>query len=164
MCVEQISLGRSRMSRLVATAALALAALGLLLTGPSAEAGKGWCRADPVVIIDGQIADVFGGSTPTILLKTPGPIKVVVKVPVGTKTKLVISDLGFGRGYDFRFAESRDLVKSGGKIPVRVEAYVPARGTKLPVTVYFAPRLLGILSPASADGHTNNWVSVTSSV
>lgn len=153
-----------RISRVVSTLAVALAVLGLVLTGSSAQAGKGWCRVDPVVIIDGQIADIFVGSTLSALLTTTGPIKMIVTVPPGTKTTKLISDLGFGRGYDFRFAESSDLVATEDGIPVRVDVYVPATKDSLPVSVYFAPRLLGILWPASIDGYANDWISLTAHV
>jgi hypothetical protein len=164
MQARRDGLRRFGVSRLVLTAAVALAALGLLVTGPSAKAGKGWCRVDPVVIIDGQIADIFVGSTLSALLSTTGPIEIVVTVPPGTSTTHVISDLGFGRGYDFSFVESSDLVETAGGVPVNVDVYVPARSDTLPVSVYFAPRLLGILWPASADGYANSWVTVSSNV
>ena len=149
---------------MVTTIALTLAVLGLVLTGSPAQAGKGWCRVDPIVIIDGEIADVFVGSTLSALLTTTGPIRMVVTVPPGTQATKLISDLGFGRGYDFRFAESSDLVATEDGIPVRVDVYVPATDDSLPVSVYFAPRLLGILWPASVDGYANSWVSLTAHV
>ena len=155
---------RLGMSRLVLAAAIALATLGMLVSAPSASAGNGWCRVDPIVIIDGQIADIFVGSTLSALLSTTGPIEIVVTVPPGTRTTHVISDLGFGRGYDFSFVESSDLVETADGVSVDVAVYVPARTNTLPVSVFFAPRLLGILWPASADGYANRWVSVSSHV
>ena len=157
-------LPRFRRRRFVMAAAVILAASGMTFTGSTADAGKGWCRVDPVVIIDGQIADIFVGSTLSALTSTTGPIKVVVTVPEGAKTTYVISDLGFLRGYDFRFATSPDLEKTADGVPVRVAVYVPAKSDSLPITVYFSPRLLGLLWPASADGHANSWVTVNSSV
>jgi hypothetical protein len=153
---------RSGTGRFVLTAAVVIASLGFLARVPTAEAGKGWCRSDPVVIIDGQIADVFVGSTLDALITTTGPIRIVVTVPPGTSTTYVISDLGFGHGYDFSFAESPDLVATDDGVPVNVDVYVPATKDSLPVSVFFAPRLLGILRPASADGYANSWVSVSS--
>jgi hypothetical protein len=155
---------RLRRNWIAVFAAIVLAMVGTMLSGPTAEAGKGWCRVDPVVIIDGQIADIFVGSTLSALTSTTGPISIVVTVPEETSTTHVISDLGFLRGYDFQFATSPDLQKNADGIPVQIGVYVPASTDQLPVTVYFAPRLLGILAPASADGHANSWVTLTSGI
>jgi hypothetical protein len=155
---------RVRVGGWMLTLAVAVATLGLLVTAPETQAGKGWCRVDPVVIIEGQIADVFVGSTLSALLTTTGPIEIVVTVPTGTRVQHVISDLGFGRGYDFSFAESDALVATDDGVPVEVDVYVPATRDELPISVYFAPRLLGLLSPASADGYANSWVSLSTNV
>lgn len=158
-------LGRlSGIRRAVLGVAVAAAVIGMLATGPSAQAGKGWCRVDPVVIIDGQVTDIFVGSDPSALLTTTGPIQIVVTVPAEMSATHVISDLGFGRGYDFSIVESSQLVATADSVPVDVEVYVPATGDALPVSVYFAPRLLGLLQPASTDGHANAWVELTTSV
>jgi hypothetical protein len=139
-------------------AAVALATLGLLAAGSTVEAGKGWCRVDPVVVIDGQTADIFIGSDSSALTTTTGPIKIVVTVPSTSQATHVISDAGFGRGYDFRIAKSSTLESTATDTPVRIEVYVPATSSALPISVFFSPRILTILTPASADGHANNWV------
>jgi hypothetical protein len=43
-------------------------------------------------------------------------------------------------------------------IEVLVEVFVPATDDEMPVRVEFAPRILGILWPASAEGTANSWV------
>jgi hypothetical protein len=149
-----------RRRRFALLTAIMLAALGTILSGTGAEAGKGWCRVDPIVIIDGQIADIFIGSTLKALTTTTGPINVVVTVPQEVSATHLISDLGFGRGYDFRIVKSSSLQKDGDKVPVQIEVFVPARSDELPISVFFSPRLLGILWPASADGEANEWITL----
>jgi hypothetical protein len=158
------SAGAQFRHRLLFSVAVVVAALGLVLTGSPAQAGKGWCRVDPIVVIDGQIADIFVGSTLKALTNTTGPIELVVTVPENVNATKLISDLGFGRGYDFRIVKSAELVKSGKQVPVRIQVYVPAKSDDLPISVYFAPRLLGIIFPESADGYANQWITLNSTV
>ena len=136
-------------------------ALGILLTSDPADvaAGRGWCRADPLLLVNGETADVWVGSTLQALLDTTGPIRLAVTTPVGVHAQHVISDLGFGRGYDISIGTSPDLEWSSESIELEIAVWVPAR-SDLPVTVEFAPRVLGILWPASASGSTNSWVIV----
>ncbi len=136
-------------------------ALGILLTSgtPDVAAGRGWCRADPLLLINGATADVWVGSTLQALLDTTGPIRLVVTTPEGVQAQHVISDLGFGRGYDISIGTSPDLEWSSEGIELEIAVWVPAR-SELPVTVEFVPRVLGILWPASASGSTNSWVMV----
>jgi hypothetical protein len=143
---------------------VALAILATLVTGSTVEAGKGWCRVDPIFIIDGQITDVFVGSDLSALLSTTGPITMILTVSPDTQAVKLISDLGFGRGYDISIETSEALVKTETHTPVQIEVYVPATRDSLPISVYFSPRLLGILSPVSVDGHANSWITLNSGV
>lgn len=137
-----------------------MVALSIFLTGaPDAAAGRGWCRADPLLLINGQTADVWVGSTLQALLDTTGPIRLVVTTPEGVDAQHIISDLGFGRGYDISIGSSPDLQGTPEGMELTIAVWVPAR-SELPVTVEFAPRVLGILWPASAFGTTNTWVTV----
>lgn len=132
----------------------------LLAAGtPDASAGRGWCRADPLLLINGEIADVWVGSTLQALVETTGPIRLVVTTPEGVEAQHVISDLGFGHGYDIAISTSPELEWTPEGIELTIAVWVPAR-VELPVTVEFAPRVLGILWPASASGSTNSWVIV----
>lgn len=151
-----------RIGQLAAVMAFVLAMAGMTLSAPTAEAGKGWCRVDPVFIIDGQVADVFIGSELSALLTTTGPIKITVTVPRGINVTHVLSDLGFGKGYKITVVKSASLKATKTSVPVNIDVYVPAKSNLLPVSVFFSPRLLGILSPASADGAANQWVSLQS--
>jgi hypothetical protein len=137
---------------------LVLAALLLALQVQGATAGLGWCRSDPVVTIDGRLADIFVSAPLDAPLKVTGPTKIVVTVPVGVEARLVLADLGFGKGEEVSFAQSRALKKTATGIEVQVAVYVPATDGTMPVKVEFAPGLLGLLRPASAQGTANAWV------
>jgi hypothetical protein len=155
---------RKRISRrtfAAMTAGFVLAGAGIR----AASAGRSWCREDPVVMIDGQLADVFVASDLKMLLSATGPIKMKISMPVGSKGWVVLTDLGFTKGYDISFVETSALQRSGGRTPVTVDVYAPARDSSLPVTVNFAPRSLGsgladILFGMSADGYANQWVTL----
>ena len=43
---------------------------------------------------------------------------------------------------------------------MEIEAYVPATDDAMPVRVEFAPRAVGILWPASAEGTANEWITL----
>jgi hypothetical protein len=83
----------------------------------------------------------------------------VVTTPEGVQAQHVISDLGFGHGYDISTGTSPDLEWSSEGIELEIAVWVPAR-SDLPVTVEFAPRVFGLLWPAFASGSTNSWVIV----
>ena len=71
-----------------ASKSFAMIVLALLLflgsATPEAMAGRGWCSSDPVVLIDGQLADVYVTSDLAMLTSANGPIKLVVEVPDGS--------------------------------------------------------------------------------
>jgi hypothetical protein len=137
-------------------------------TGVSdASAARGWCRADPVIMVDGQLADVFVGSTLEMLLQATGPIKMEIIIPTGSKGAVILTDLGFLKGYNIVFKQSSSLKRTATHTQVRVRVYAPAKTSSLPVTVTFAPRtlltssLLDILIGTSVSGYANQWVTLT---
>jgi hypothetical protein len=88
----------------------ALAALAASATATRAEAARTWCRTDPVVKIDGQVADVWLSSYWELHKTATGPSEIVISVPPGVSTELLASDLGFGRhGYVVSFQEDPSL-------------------------------------------------------
>jgi hypothetical protein len=129
------------------------------------EAARGWCLADPVVMIDGQLADIFVSSQLAMLTSANGPIKMVITIPKGSRGIVVLTDLGFLRGYNISFQESTSLKKTKTHTPVVVSVYAPSKKS-LPVTVTFAPRslsrgLIAVLFGMSASGTSNSWVKLS---
>lgn len=141
--------------------ALALAALPFARAAPPAAAGKGWCRTDPVVEIDGHLADIFLVAPPDAPLKVTGPNRIVVAVPRGVEAKLILAGPGFGKGEKVRFVHSRRLAATGRGVEVQVTAFVPATDDEMPVRLEFAPDVVGVLAPARAKGRANRPIRLT---
>ena len=134
----------------------AIVSLGLAV--PTANAGIGWCRTDPVVVIDGQLADIFVSARFDDLSKVTGPTEIVVGTPVGIDAELAIATAGFGYGEKVTFQESASLQVTTEGIELRIKVRVPARSDAMPIRVEFAPHLVGVLAPVEAEGHANEWI------
>ena len=151
---------RRRLGKRMALAvALFLVGSALALADPAA-AIRNWCRTDPVVSIDGELADVFVSAPAEAPTLVTGPNRIVVRLPAGVRATLVASDLGFGKGTAVSFDEAKRLRVTDRGIEVEIEAYVPATDDAMPVRVEFAPRAVGILWPASAEGTANEWITL----
>lgn len=137
-----------------------LVTLAFVVLAPGASAARVWCRTDPIVVIDGTLADVFVSGPLLAPMKVTGPTKMIVTVPEGVKTNMILQDLGFLRGYDFKFIQSSELQKTATGTEIRVEVYVPARDSSMPIKVEFSPRLLGILAPEAVEGTANQWITL----
>ena len=137
---------------------LALAAVLLAGTAPRAEAFRQWCRTDPVILVGGQVADVFVAIPLDAVPRVTGPTRFVITVPQGVEASLVLAGAGFGYGEEVEFRSSPALRVTATSLEVRVAAYVPVGGDATPVLVEFAPRVVGVLAPASAEGWANEWV------
>ncbi len=163
---ESSGSGWERMSRRAFAAVLGGAGAALV-GGIPARASRRWCAVDPVVIIDGQAADIFLSSYVEMHLSTTGPAEIVVTIPKGSMGTVVLSDAGFGlQGYAISFVNSPALTRKGDHTPVRVAVKVPARDGSLPVRVTFAPRttdssVSDILFGTSAEGLANRWVKLS---
>lgn len=144
---------------------LSIVALTLLM-GPLAQnagASKAWCRTDPVVVIDGYVADIFVSGPLDAPMLVTGPTEIVVTVPRGVDAWLLVADPGFGRGVNVRFDESASLRSTSEGVEVKVEVLVPA-SEEMPILVEVAPRVVGLLRPAAAEGTANRWLSLKTSV
>ena len=151
---------RLRSTPAVVWRALLLAALLIPMLADDAAAGRAWCRTDPLVSIDGELADIFVVGPITALLDVTGPNEIVVTVPEGVRTRLILNDLGFGRGNKVTFKESDRLQVIRSGVEVQVDVRVPARDDDMPIRVEFGPRILGILWPAEAKGTANEWMTL----
>jgi hypothetical protein len=148
--------------RLVVVNVLAATILAFAFTFQSAapaSASIGWCRSDPVVVLDLAVADVFTSAKLSDLPKITGPTQVVIVIPSTVKTAIGIPTLGFGYGEQVTFERSNGLKATLSRIELRVKVYVPSTDSTTPIRVEFAPRVLGILSPTSAQGFANSWIT-----
>jgi hypothetical protein len=155
-------LSRRRAVHLLGTAALA--AVAAARSAGEAGAARSWCRTDPVVKIDGRVADVFLSSDRKLRRAATGPAELVLALPPGVPGRLLAVDRGFGgHGYVVTFVEDAALARGDGGFAVRVDAYVPSADGSLPLVVDFAPRSSG-LAAARGRGRVNTrWVSLRTS-
>jgi hypothetical protein len=144
------------MKRLRVAAILTI--LVLMVSAAPVSAGFGWCRSDPVVLIDGHIVDIWVTAPLLAPLMVTGPNTIVITTPPEVDSQLVLKTLGFGKGEVVRFETSPRLKVSEQGMEVEVAVYVPATDSSMPVGVEFAPDLVGILMPARAEGTANSWV------
>lgn len=152
----------SRLSRRSMVRLLGLSAIALPLgaTRREAAASHAWCRTDPVIMVDGELADIFISAPIEAPLLVTGPTEVVVSIPVGVEASVIATGVGFGKGEVVSFVEAKNLKKTARGIELKIAVYVPATDDEMPVLVEFAPRIIGLLSPASAEGTANEWVTL----
>jgi hypothetical protein len=155
---SRTSFTRRKFLRLLGGAALAPVAAGAAADG--AEAARTWCRTDPVVKIDGKVADVWLSSYQELHETATGPSQIVVSVPPGVSTELLATDLGFGRhGYVVSFQEDPSLRWNGRQPSVAISVYTPSGDSSLPLRVDFTPRS-SRLTAARANGSVNQWITL----
>lgn len=142
---------------------VALLATRWALPEEPAAAGRGWCRSDPVLLIDGVLADLFSAVPLDSVLQVTGPTQIVITTPKDVTISLAIPGLGFGRGEKVSFERSRKLKTTADGIELKIALFVPA-SDDFPVEVDFAPRVLGILKPESTQGQTNRWIKMSTSL
>lgn len=145
--------------------AVMAALIALLVVIAPTSAGRAWCRADPVLLINGDVVDIQVGSSPEMSGAATGPIEMVVSVPRGTRANVVLNDFGFGRGYSIK-TEQVDGLPKGVRASVAVRA--PASNGDLPVSVYgtrVSVDVAGLLKlrpnllwAGQAQGSANGWV------
>jgi hypothetical protein len=140
--------------------AAGLVATPVALAIQSAAAGRGWCRSDPVLLIDGVPADLFCTAPLTAPLDVTGPTQIVVTQPPDVAADVLVPDLiGFGRGVQLSFAHAPRLQRTPTGVEVEIAVLAPAR-TDFALSVAFAPRLIGLLAPMRAEGHANAWLTL----
>jgi hypothetical protein len=141
--------------------ALALMALVLVFPAQGVAASTSWCRSDPVVLIDGQLADIFYSVPLDDVLLVNGPTRIIVTVPPDVSIAVASPSPGFGYGESFTFQTSPSLDTTLQGIEMRIKVLVPGTDDTMPVLVDFSPRLVGIMAPVSAEGTANAWVPLS---
>src|SRR5829696_3194893 len=109
-----------------------LSVILVLLGSEPVAAGKKWCRADPLVAINGHIVDISVYSYVEMQSSAKGPVQIVVTLPTSIKGWVLAMDQGFGHGYTVRFATSSKLRVTKNAIQVQVAVYAPATDGSLP--------------------------------
>lgn len=141
---------------------LVVAALAAVLLAPSGTAmgSIGWCKSDPVVRIGDNVVDIYLSAPADAPLKVTGPNEIIIIVPDTVSAAAIEVPLGFGKGESVTIEHSRKLKETTDGIDVIVKAYVPAWDDTMPVIIEFAPNIVGLLGPTTAQGTANTWITL----
>ena len=139
-----------------------IAVIASVLFGPlDAAAARHWCKTDPAVLIDGQLANILVMVPVPQLLEVDGATEIRLTIPAASEAVMVSPGVGFGYGENLTILKSSSLTRSATHIDIIVEVLVPGSNALLPVKVEFAPRGLGILNPIAREGYADRWITMT---
>lgn len=115
------------------SAATILGPLALLVLTIPALAGVTWCRADPIVRLNGTEVQIWVAVPAEYASLVNGPVDVRIKTPRSVDTELIMTDAGFnGHGETVRFDSMPGAVRRGA-FNTLVEIRVPIDGRTLPL-------------------------------
>jgi hypothetical protein len=110
--------------------ALTLVLLVLVISMP-ANAGRLWCKSDPVILLDGRVVDVTVSIPLEMTFAVNGPVEFTIWTPAGVDRSVIVQDIGYmGQGATVIFKNSRGTVRDN-KIPTVVRVIVPIDEAKL---------------------------------
>ncbi len=90
-----------------------------------ASAALAWCKADPVVTLNGAIVDVSVAIPLEYVPLVNGPVHYEIYTPRSTKRQLIVNDLGYnGHGSKVIFKDGSGTVQDG-HIPTTVRVHIP---------------------------------------
>jgi hypothetical protein len=130
--------------RLSAATILGLLAL-LVLTIPAGAFGVSWCRADPIVRLNGTEVQIWVAVPAEYAPLVNGPIDVRIKTPRQVSEELILTDAGFnGHGETVTFSDMPGKVRRGAfdtlvEVRVPIDARDLPFGTVVPVRVEVIP-------------------------
>lgn len=127
-----------------------------------ALAGLGWCRADPIVRIDGRRLDIGVEALEAMLDNRTAPVKIRVQIPEESSYALLYADNGFGLGYDIDPVRVAGLEREPGRTQYRVRVNCPSSGNEL-VRIYSDP-LDSNHGSSFNNGFANDWITTSGSV
>jgi len=119
-----------------------VASVALPQVAQTAQAGGLlWCKADPIVSLDGRLVDITVSVPLSYQLRVNGPTQIQIKTPASVNRVVILNDLGFNlRGSPVTFVDGGEV--ADGRIPVEIEATVPmnlADGEVAPMEVTVSP-------------------------
>lgn len=127
--MRQFSNGRASRQLLAALVCGLLATL--VLTMP-AGAGVSWCRADPIVEIEGHRIQMWVGVPEGYAQHVNGPVRFRIDLPAEFQRRVIMTDAGFnGHGETVRWGETVNQVTLTVKVPMN-QATLGA-GVQVPV-------------------------------
>ena len=120
------------------TAALLLGLLAVILTTVPTLAGVTWCRADPIVELNGRQVQLWVDVPQEYASKVTGPIQVEISTPSAVSRQVILTDSGFnGYGEQVTFTTSGGSLLPGGSFYMTFVIRVPMQGTwkQIPVQI-----------------------------
>ena len=128
-------------------AAILIGLIAALVVSVPALASLGWCRADPIVRLNGAEVQIWVAIPEQYRPLVNGPIDVTIKTPEGVTREVVMLDSGFnGYGEIVTFEDKlAGWVKPDGSFPMKVKVRVPmnlagmSNSTLIPVEVEVIP-------------------------
>ncbi len=115
---------------------MVIATLAILLVATTMQAGAGvsWCRADPIVEIEGNRVQILVGVPAEYTHMVNGPIHTDLKIPSGLAKRVIFTDEGFnGHGERVTWGTLEGAVKLTVKVPIN--GNLLAVGETVPVEV-----------------------------
>lgn len=133
--------------------------LALALNSQLVEAGRLWCKTDPVVTIDDRIVSITLAIPLDYLLTVDGPTVIEITIPESVDRQVIVNDVGFLRGSIVTFKDGGGV--KDGRIPVRIDASVsinraslaPGEDVPLEITALTDGLMLKIVQ-GTTDGTT----------
>ena len=137
-------------------AALVCGLMAALVLAMPASAGVSWCRADPIVAIEGYRVQMWIGVPQEYVQHVNGPVSFKIDTPSNFSRRVVMTDAGFnGHGETVQWGNTWGQVKLTVKVPMNQAAI--GWGTQVPVE-------LTIVSPWGTEviygTHTGTYLSV----
>ncbi len=108
----------------------AILLLALVLNVQFVEAGRLWCKADPIVTLNNRIVSISLAIPLEYLLLVDGPTIIEITTPPEVDRRLIVNDVGFLHGSIVRFKDGRGTVEDQ-RIPVRITASVSIDESRL---------------------------------
>jgi hypothetical protein len=121
---------------------MSIAAAVMLLTAlaPSADAGRQWCRGDPVVAVAGTKVSIEVANPDEHQRRAVGPLKDIVYVPAGINASVVWLDEGFnGLSEEVVIVPSQRHRVARTGISISAQATVPADRNDVSVKLFLTP-------------------------
>ncbi len=102
-----------------------LTVLAVLVLVNPAGAFSGWCRKDPIVLLNGTKVNIFVSIPKESEKDVKGPILTLIKVPRGVEAEVIYEDDGFNGHGEKTVISGKLDAEVGERFPIEVSVRVP---------------------------------------